>query len=57
MIAWIPVYPFDVVKTALQNKQGTDGEKEGLVGMASYLYQTQGLGKIFKSLLTFANNN
>jgi Mitochondrial carrier protein len=26
MLAWIPVYPFDVVKTSLQNKRGDDGE-------------------------------
>ena len=26
MLSWIPVYPFDVVKTSLQNKRGDDGE-------------------------------
>lgn len=50
MIAWIPVYPFDVVKTSLQNKQGNDGEKEGLVDMAIYLYNTQGIGVFYDGI-------
>ena len=38
------MYPFDVVKTNLQNKEEDDGEKVGLIDMAIYLKDTYGYG-------------
>lgn len=50
MISWIPVYPFDVVKTSLQNKRSDDGESEGLIDMAVYLKDTYGLGVFYDGI-------
>ena len=50
MIAWIPVYPFDVIKTNLQNKQSDDGEETDMVNMAIYLKNQYGYGVFYDGI-------
>lgn len=48
MASWLPVYPIDVVKTALQNTEGDD--KRSATDVISELYQDGGLGAFFDGL-------
>ena len=43
--AWIPIYPFDVIKTNIQNTQGTKGE--GFLATALRLQRTFGWGVFY----------
>lgn len=44
MACWIPVYPFDVIKTNLQNTQGGNEESMSFLGTARQLVDTYGYG-------------
>ena len=41
---WIPIYPIDVIKTVVQNTDGTGGEERDMFKVATDLYQNYGLG-------------
>ena len=49
--AWIPIYPFDVIKTNIQNTQGTKGYKAerdtGFLATALRLQRTFGWGVFY----------
>lgn len=48
MACWIPVYPIDVVKTIVQNSDGSD--KLNSIEVAKQLYQERGIGGFFDGL-------
>ena len=50
MACWVPVYPIDVVKTLVQNSDGSDGSDESSWKVAQNLYQQRGISGFFDGL-------
>jgi len=48
MLSWVPVYPFDVVKTTIQNTSGEDTQTTWEI--SKQIYQTSGIGGFFDGL-------
>ena len=42
--SWVPVYPIDVVKTAVQSETGAAGDGAGALDVARALYRQGGVG-------------
>lgn len=50
VLCWIPVYPGDVVKTAIQNTQGVKGESVSFWEVAREVYEEGGVGAFFDGI-------
>jgi len=48
-MAWIPVYPIDVIKTNIQISDGTSGD-DGFLGTAARLWETGGLAAFWDGI-------
>lgn len=49
-LSWIPIYPIDVVKTLVQNTDGSTQERSSAVEVAQQLYDNGGAGAFFDGL-------
>lgn len=50
MGCWIPVYPIDVVKTLVQNSDGSGGSSSSAIDVARELYADRGVNAFFDGL-------